>query len=95
MSPPPISRRTTFSAAVAPGVALLVAGQPGPTAPQPATTSAGETKSSLQPPDGKWLRDENGAEYYVDRLPRQAGLGYKKLDDESTRRLGGGNLYLR
>ena len=89
-----------LGAALALGSALLVAGLPGPSAPQPAPTPGAATQSPTgpaapQPPDGKWLRDASGAEYYVDRLPRQVGLGYVKMDPESARRLGGGDdLYM-
>lgn len=38
----------------------------------------------LEPPDGKWLKDEQGREYFVTPVPRLEG-GYRWLNDEHTR----------
>ncbi|MGH7342626.1 MAG: FG-GAP repeat domain-containing protein [Candidatus Rokuibacteriota bacterium] len=71
------------------------AGQAPPTAAPTAGAPGSTPGESLQPPDGVWLRDASGAEYYIGRLPRHAGLGYKKLDAEAAKRLGGGDdLYM-
>src|SRR5690349_10500350 len=37
----------------------------------------------LEPPDGKWLKDELGREYFVVPVPRLEG-GYRWLNDEHT-----------
>jgi hypothetical protein len=90
----PCWSRRLWRAAVALGVTALVAGHPAPfasrpdpaadeatpTAPAPAgRAAAGQPTRGPQPPDGTWLRDARGAEYYVDRLPRHVGLGYRKV----------------
>ena len=31
-------------------------------------------KNALQPPDGKWLKDENGREYFVSKVPKTKGF---------------------
>jgi hypothetical protein len=47
------------------------AGKPASAAPLP------------QPPDGKWLSDDQGRQYFVDKIPRQEG-GYVWLNPEKT-----------
>lgn len=37
-----------------------------------------------QPPDGKWLTDEEGRQYYVDKLAKEEGL-YRRLDEKTVR----------
>lgn len=37
----------------------------------------------LEPPDGKWLKDEEGREYFITPVPRLEG-GYRWLNDEHT-----------
>ncbi|HEY9422284.1 MAG TPA: VCBS repeat-containing protein, partial [Thermoanaerobaculia bacterium] len=52
-------------------------------APSPAKQP---TSSELgpQPPDGKWLTDERGQQYFVDKLEK-AGRQYLRLDDKTVR----------
>lgn len=38
----------------------------------------------LEPPDGKWLKDEEGREYFITPIPRLEG-GYRWLNDEHTK----------
>lgn len=39
--------------------------------------------ATLEPPDGKWLKDEEGREYFITPVPRLEG-GYRWLNDEHT-----------
>ncbi|HEX2223526.1 MAG TPA: VCBS repeat-containing protein [Thermoanaerobaculia bacterium] len=36
------------------------------------------------PPDGKWLTDEEGRSYFVDKLPKEEGF-YRRLDEKTVR----------
>lgn len=37
-----------------------------------------------QPPDGKWLTDENGQQYFLEKLEKQEGT-YRRLDEKTVR----------
>ncbi len=41
----------------------------------------GQTAALVQPPDGRWLVDEEGREYYIDKYPKIEG-GYRWIDEE-------------
>jgi VCBS repeat protein/FG-GAP repeat protein len=41
-----------------------------------------------QPPDGKWLKDAEGREYFLEKLPKTAGT-YQRLDAKTVRTLWG------
>ncbi len=48
---------------------------------EPVSTDAAQT--GPQPPDGVWLKDEEGREYFLDKLAKSAGP-YKKNDADHT-----------
>ncbi|MEM6456807.1 MAG: VCBS repeat-containing protein, partial [Acidobacteriota bacterium] len=41
-------------------------------------------RAKIEPPDGKWLVDENGNEYYLHKLPKQ-GLRFSRIGDDMIR----------
>ncbi len=45
--------------------------------------AAAAVEYTPQPPDGKWLVDEQGRQYFVDKIPKQEG-GYAWLNEEKT-----------
>ena len=53
---------------------------------EPVSTEAAET--GPQPPDGVWLKDEEGREYFLDKLAKSAGP-YRKIDDLTVRTVWG------
>ncbi len=57
-------------------------------ASSPASRSNADKPNSAaplpKPPDGKWLVDEQGRQYFVDKIPKQEG-GYIWLNPEKTR----------
>ncbi|HEY2737280.1 MAG TPA: VCBS repeat-containing protein, partial [Thermoanaerobaculia bacterium] len=66
---------------------------PAPAKPVPPAVAAAAAKSAaapapgpaaLEPPDGKWLTDEKGRQYFVTPAPRQEGL-YRWENPEHTR----------
>jgi hypothetical protein len=73
-------------------VAVVLAGcaaQPAakPPAPAAAQATAAETED-LAPPDGRWLTDEGGREYFVLEVPKLEG-GYAKLTPTTVRLVHG------
>jgi hypothetical protein len=78
---------------------LPLAGQAAPAAPpaaapapaQPFGASVenkGTTSLAPQPPDGKWLKDDQGRLYFVDRLRKVEGT-YRRIDDHTVRTVWG------
>ncbi|HKI01289.1 MAG TPA: VCBS repeat-containing protein [Thermoanaerobaculia bacterium] len=59
-----------------------------PAAPAANPPAAGETLPAAaplpEPPDGNWLVDDQGRQYFVDKVPKEDG-GYMWLDPEKTR----------
>lgn len=55
---------------------LLEQASPGSTATPPPPQPA--------PPDGKWLTDAEGRQYFVEKLPKEEGL-YRRLDEKMVR----------
>jgi hypothetical protein len=53
-------------------------------APAPAATAAPDLLAHLQPPDGKWLRDAEGNEYFGMKVPQPEG-SYEWVDAAKTR----------
>ncbi len=47
-------------------------------------TPAASAGAVLEPPDGKWLVDEQGRQYYLDEIPKAEGW-YRWLNDEKTK----------
>jgi len=58
--------------------------QPQPTPPPIVAPAAPTEPPRLEPPDGKWLVDDQGRQYFVVPVPRQEGL-YRWLNDEHTK----------
>jgi len=52
--------------------------------PPPAATVAPDPLAPLAPPDGRWLRDAEGNEYFGMKVPQPAG-SYEWVDAEKTR----------
>ncbi len=69
---------------------------PAPTAaPPPAPSLAGQAPAqnrvsnlAPQPPDGKWLKDDQGRFYFVDKLRKVEGT-YRRIDDHTVRTVWG------
>ncbi|HXU30988.1 MAG TPA: VCBS repeat-containing protein [Thermoanaerobaculia bacterium] len=57
-----------------------------PANPESASTDAANT--GPQPPDGVWLKDAEGREYFLDKLAKSAGP-YQKNDDHTVRTVWG------
>lgn len=86
--------------AAQPGVARTQAGQPAAAAPPapappPAENPYGAVVQQTrpldrnpQPPDGKWLKDEQGRSYYVEKVRKIEGQ-YRRIDDHTVRTLWG------
>ena len=76
----------TRAAAAQAGAAASTAAEKAGNVEQGATGEAAEAPAEYmpQPPDGKWLVDEQGRQYFVDMIPKQEG-GYVWLDAEKTR----------
>ena len=61
-----------------------------PAATQPAATPAANPgtapapDSGLEPPDGKWLTDDQGRQYFLSEIPKAEGW-YRWLNEEKTR----------
>jgi FG-GAP-like repeat len=85
----------------APAPAGSVAAAPtgtAPAAPAPSSSPAGDASSpatppggpaaGLQPPDGKWLKDEKGRLYYLEKQPKIEGK-YLRLPDHKVRTQSG------
>ncbi len=61
-------------------------------APKPAATATNDPAETtdvaaigkVEPPDGVWLKDEEGREYFVDRLPKDEGF-YRRIDDKTVK----------
>lgn len=51
----------------------------------PATATQQTTDASLQPPDGKWLTDEQGRLYFLKRLPKKHAV---RIDEQTVRTWG-------
>jgi len=68
------------------GCVLLAGGgtADAPWAQPPAPGKAAATFSAPQPPDGQWLVDPGGREYYVIRVPRREGA-YAWVSEDHTR----------
>jgi hypothetical protein len=92
-----------LAAAALPAAAAAQAKPPQgtPKAPPPEAVSAAAAQAAAsandanvappggpQPPDGKWLKDKQGHEYFVDKLPK-AGMRYLRLDEHTVRTVWG------
>ncbi len=53
-------------------------------APQTNSSAAVDPIGKIEPPDGVWLKDEEGREYYVDRIPKDEGF-YRRIDDKTVK----------
>jgi hypothetical protein len=86
--------RTADVAAPAPTPPAQVA-QPSPPPPaEPAATPApAEERAVVEPPDGKWLTDEEGNKYFILEVPRIEGQ-YRWIDEHTVRLAGGMPLKL-
>lgn len=51
---------------------------------QPAAGKPAPAGAVAEPPDGKWLVDEQGRQYYLEEIPKAEGW-YRWLDEEKTR----------
>lgn len=75
-------------AATAPAVAKATAPDQSATADkakQPAGVApAGGVDKGPQPPDGKWLKDEDGREYFLEKIEKEEGT-YRRLSDKQVR----------
>jgi hypothetical protein len=68
--------RTATPAAKQPATPAGPAAAPGQAAPAPA--------ADLEPPDGKWLTDDQGRQYFLSEIPKAEGW-YHWLNEEKTR----------
>jgi hypothetical protein len=76
--------RSTTAAAPAATPAATPADDNVQTPPEPAAQPAKPAGPVLEPPDGKWLVDEQGRQYYLDEIPKAEGW-YHWLNDEKTK----------
>lgn len=69
--------------APAPAAPVTPAGTPA--AAQPAATPASNPgQDALEPPDGKWLTDDQGRQYFLSEIPKAEGW-YRWLNEEKTK----------
>lgn len=79
-APPKPAAKTAPKAKAAPPAATAAAEDEVPvTAP-----GAADANQGLQPPDGKWLKDEQGQQYFLEKLEK-AGAPYLRLDAKTVR----------
>jgi hypothetical protein len=74
-----------FSVLAPAGGAHAAAKKPAKPAPAPAPTNAADKAAGQfpdTPPDGKWLKDEEGREYFLDKMPKELA---QRVDDKSVR----------
>jgi hypothetical protein len=80
-APPKTPPATAAPKAAAPAVAA-------PTAPTasaaPAAGANTATPAGPQPPNGKWLKDKEGRQYFVDKLAKE-GLRFLRMNDKTLR----------
>lgn len=85
---PPAATAAAAAATTSPGPADAEAPAPdqtGTAAPTgPAKEPATLPQPRLEPPDGKWLTDEQGRQYFLEQMPKVEGW-YHWLDAEKTR----------
>ncbi len=58
--------------------------EPAVATPQGNSSAAVDPIGKVEPPDGVWLKDEEGREYYVDRIPKDEGF-YRRIDDKTVK----------
>lgn len=85
LRPGPRARLAVAALAALPWTPLAAATAPPAAKPAPpAAPAAAQPGSSLQPPNGKWLTDEKGRKYYLEKFPKQKG-SYLKINDHEVR----------
>ena len=82
---PKTSPATEQGAPIAAGVNPA---HPADTAADLEPVSADAADTGPQPPDGVWLKDEEGRDYFLDKLAKSAGP-YRKNDDGTVRTVWG------
>jgi VCBS repeat protein/FG-GAP repeat protein len=78
-------------AATAPSAPSAATPTPAAPAPNPYGAAVPQTRPTgvnPQPPDGKWLKDDQGRRYFLEKLPKVKGQ-YKRIDDHTVRTLWG------
>lgn len=95
-----LGRTCVFLSALCAAAAIAQAPVQPPASPKPAEAAgpAGPAAAAIaaqgpQPPDGVWLKDPDGREYFVDSLAKSAGV-YRRVDDKTIRTVWGVTLHL-
>src|SRR6185295_3883183 len=95
-----LGRTCVFLSALCAAAAIAQAPVQPPASPKPAEAAgpAGPAAAAIaaqgpQPPDGVWLKDPDGREYFVDSLAKSAGV-YRRVEDKTIRTVWGVTLHL-